>query len=806
MAWGFGMKKQSKARAVGEVLRSALLVALGTSTTLIPCRVGANDARAVSSRPFSVADGITSTRFATAADGSRVFSSPNGHYYAVALISGDVGSNKVWLDVRVGEFGDGTPTAPISVARLSITGLGDPRGGDGTSELTMPRQNAPRWIDDRHIAFLWADSASRWQVYVVDVVTHQGGFVTHAEDDVMAFATSPSGALVIDVRDAPKQEDGKQDFANGFAVSSAQLPPLMAGYAPGTSAWAYRNFRRYIGSWKGGKLSPLLTPGTLQQNYSSILTGAYFPVGGVISPDGNLAFLDESPFDLNERWKKYNTSEIEISKQSSACDIRKYKANRCLLRQLFLVDLKKNMSFPLVDAPFILGNIQKISWSPSGYWAILGPTYLPESAGVPAGSKGWIIVDLKLRKAVAFPRIPDARSIQWIDDRHFTVSTAAGGEALGSNVGSIWSVEETIPRGIAQPKDALFVVEDLNHPPKLQYTNPEGTSVVLLDPNPQLASAKFASVEMVTWSDSTGAKWEGRFYKPNGPYRGPWPLVIQTHGYAKADEFSLYGPGGLGVGLGPGWSIYLAQALATRGIAVLQVGGPLPDKNADKMRLPELEKLEKYTSGIAAGVNELARRRVVDPSRVGLEGHSATGRLVEYALTRGSFRYAAAIVSDAADLNYLQQTMYGYGRLQDLDNNALPLTAPEMVQWIARSPALNADRVQTPIQYDVEEASASQSLMWHWEMYSALKSYGKPVEYFVLPDILHGTHYLQNPRQIMIEQSRALDWWLFWLKGEEDSDPAKRVQYQSWEQMRPMAEKAQREPRRPLLEWSSKPQ
>jgi hypothetical protein len=51
--------------------------------------------------------------------------------------------------------------------------------------------------------------------------------------------------------------------------------------------------------------------------------------------------------------------------------------------------------------------------------------------------------------------------------------------------------------------------------------------------------------------------------------------VIQAHGYADKSEYSLTGQDGLdGVALGPVWSAFLAQPLASIGVAVLQIGGP----------------------------------------------------------------------------------------------------------------------------------------------------------------------------------------------------------------------------------------
>jgi hypothetical protein len=38
-------------------------------------------------------------------------------------------------------------------------------------------------------------------------------------------------------------------------------------------------------------------------------------------------------------------------------------------------------------------------------------------------------------------------------------------------------------------------------------------------------------------------------------------------------------------------------------------------------------------------------------------------------------------------------------------------------------------------------------------------------------------------------QQGNVDWLRFWLKGEEDVDPAKRAQYEQWEAMKAQADR-----------------
>lgn len=546
----------------------------------------------------------------------------------------------------------------------------------------------------------------------------------------------------------------------------------------------------------------------LQGGPQSILSGANFPKGEIISPDGRFAVLDETPNDAEKKWADFGAAEVRTEWRSASCRIVDGQSNRCRVRQLFLVDLATGGSSPLFDAPLFLGDVKYVSWSPAAKWLLLGPTYLPKSDRSEA-TKGWVIVDLQSRKVTSIQlptNIGKAVSIGWAGESAFTFSVPGDEQIVASLHDGQWALRRTQVPFVQDT--SIAVNESLNQPPKLQFTGRDGRIVDLFDPNPKLAFLDLAKAEMFVWTDSSGERWEGRLYLPPKRGSGPWPLVVQTQGPAKAGEFSIYGQSEAsgGIGLGPGWSVYLAQTLATHGVAVLQVGAPARKPEGSTPGSSELDKLDRSLLGIVAAVEKLSGQKLVDPSRVGIMGHSASGRLVEHAITRGDFLFAAAIVADAADLNYLQHAMYSYGRPRDYGNIADPLSAAEMVKWISRSPALNADRVQTPVQFQVEASSeGSTTLMWHWEMYSALRSYGKAVEYFVTPDIQRGSHLLQNPRQLMVIQNRALDWWLFWLKGEEDPNPAKRGQYESWERMRPLALKARRETRRPLFDWLYSP-
>jgi dienelactone hydrolase len=251
-----------------------------------------------------------------------------------------------------------------------------------------------------------------------------------------------------------------------------------------------------------------------------------------------------------------------------------------------------------------------------------------------------------------------------------------------------------------------------------------------------------------------------------------------------------------GVSLGPGWSVYLAQPLAGRDIAVLQIGGP----EVPPTRETDFSRSESKALALADAANHLVALGLVDKDRIGIMGHSATGRVVEAALASTDFPYAAAIVSDNYELNYTQSMYLGWNVI----DGQPPPFGQGLEVWLDTAPAFNAERIRTPLQLDLTTGAAgSTTLVYPWEMFSRLRYLKKPVEYYVLPDLAHASHLVQNPRQLLALQNRALDWWLFWLKAEEDPQAEKMSQYRDWRLLRAMHIEDLRRPRAPARKWVS---
>jgi dipeptidyl aminopeptidase/acylaminoacyl peptidase len=101
--------------------------------------------------------------------------------------------------------------------------------------------------------------------------------------------------------------------------------------------------------------------------------------------------------------------------------------------------------------------------------------------------------------------------------------------------------------------------------------------------------------------------------------------------------------------------------------------------------------------------------------------------------------------------------------------------------WKQEAPELNADRIDVPVLNNDPDSEFLEDLA----LYTSLRDLGRPVELFIYPDELHVVNQPKHRYQIY---ERNLDWFRFWLKGEEDANPAKADQYIRWRELRKLQE------------------
>lgn len=437
----------------------------------------------------------------------------------------------------------------------------------------------------------------------------------------------------------------------------------------------------------------------------------------------------------------------------------------------------------------------KAGWSPNGRMIVLPDTFLPPNSNgreskinVPCTA----VVDLEAnrisclavlegmstggRQATPFHLIRGVAFLRGSNSKvevQYLISGSAGQSRYFSRRqdGSWFEDDSSGGKDVRESRPVDVVVrQSLNARPVLAAVDQRtGVSKILWDPNPQLNGIPLGHVSVFRWKDQSGRDWTGGLYVPPDYALGKrYPLVIQTHGFRENDFETT----------GAYTTAFAAQALAAAGIVVLQV-------RDCSVRLSPVE-APCQVEGYEAAVEELSREGVVDPGRVGIIGFSRTCYYVMQAITSSKFHFRAASITDGFLVGYVEYIMQW-----DNDGNAAADEAAAMIgaapfghgleDWLKRSPEFNLDKVSTPLQI---VARGRADLLSMWEPYAGLRFLKKPVDLILLTQ--PGTHVLTNPGQRLASETATVDWFRFWLCGEEDPDPRKAGEYARWRELRSM--------------------
>jgi dienelactone hydrolase len=719
---------------------------------------------------LTVREGIETTRFATDRRHEAVFIAPDRRRYAVVLITGDVERDGVWVDIRVGGLEAMAAATPRRVARLFTRGLGGTFAAYfGSSQLVAPAGNPPVWLDDHTLALLWSDDRGLRQVLAVNVDSGVRSWLTAHETAVLKFAAATPRTFLFSAGMPLATERSSAREQHGYVVTDADAIELLHGGVRGL--WDWMRHETFV-------VTPSHPRPRRVEFDGGEAVSRYLPrVIPVYSPDGRYALLAHTVrgAQIPREWERYTQQHFRDMWQARS-DLTGFYARQ--FQKLFVVDLEHARARAVWDVPVDGLGRTRIAWSPAADEVVIAPTFLPPSVADDTALDGdaVAVVDVATGR---FERIPLAPGVS-AEITHLTwprpdriEADLLGGRRLGwQRTAGSWQ-----SRGLATtapPREAVRVEvrEDLNLPPSLWAVDTAtGRSKRLLDPNPGLAPARLGHVEWLRLPRETGTgAWEGRLYYPLRYIPGHrYPLVIQTYAFAGSHEFSLYGHEA--PALGPGRSAYIAQALAGRDMFVLH--GP--------SRAEGIEEVERTLDALEHAVRTLAARGLVDSDRVGIMGFSASGWLTTYALSRGKFRYAAALTDDNKDGSYMQAALSGWEFAAGEEMIGAAPFGAGLQRWLRYSPAMNVERMHTPL---LITRSSPASPLNGWELFSRLRYLHKPVEYYVIPDVEHGSHELQNPHQLASLQERALDWWRYWLRGERDPDSRKQAQYEHWDELR----------------------
>lgn len=716
-----------------------------------------------------------------------VFQSPSKKWFVLMLMKGDVTANGNWLTILSGSLGSLDLASHLTeIGRLFMSSLGGNEVGHGTTLLTHPRWARLAWLDSDRFLFLWGDSNNVSQIFCANIAARTVTPWTNSKTEVLPFFdVSSTGRLIYAAIENHSASESKRLLNEGFVVKNNDIFSLLRGDVDGYSDRLWGNNLFIL---EHGKEPTKVVLG--RNGFNPV-----FPTIVSVSPDGHAAIVNGPVQGVPKAWDSYTERwtklRVESFRQSGADSLEAR-----LLCQLYVVDMDTGVAKALWEAP--TPPYANAVWAPDSRSVLVGPALLPLSDyrdGSALNGNSVAEVDVVTGRIMRLPLQKAFRGdgvvrLAWHGRNEVSVVSGTGsgtyhryssgwqyeGEATvldddGKNAG------EVADHSVNSSRMRVEVREGLNTPPRVfAIDTVTRREQLVLDLNPNLDdSSRLGRIEGVTWSDRHQRQWHGRLYYPVGyaPSKR-YPLVIQTHGFAPLSEFSLYGMSG--PGLGPHESVYAAEPLAGRAIAVLQ----LEDK-ADFAASPK--EPEMYMQAYEDAVAHFAETGLVDRSRVGLLGWSRTGWHIQYALTHSSYPYAAAVVSDAHDPSYFVTTAASEWNGEIEADVGAPAFGSGLKVWLENSPGFNAEKVHTPLRI-TQQGPGLPGLLMSWELFSRLRFLKRPVELYIPPDVEHANHGLQNPRQLLALEEGTVDWFDFWLNDREDAAPDKREQYRRWRVLR----------------------
>jgi hypothetical protein len=595
--------------------------------------------------------------------------------------------------------------------------------------------------------------------------------ITHHNTNVDAYSFNGSGDQVVFVADerAEKPANRRAPVSGIVVPPTAQLVDLI-GLNDETATTANELYFQWRKSGRKFHKVIKLPEGTEIPSWQK---------RPWLSPDGRYALISTRVAKPPSVWQQYLDPTLHEQLQQHVLPGEFY-----WLTTYLLVDMKRAKTMVLLNSPVRASAQSESVWSPNSRSVVISNMLLPlddvgsDEQSVRRATAFTVEVSVPRREIVTVTT-DDLRLLNWdVESQSLLMGSRIlfrfgtsdmqkkeeGAITAFQKSHGVWHKLPHQPPTLVRPE--IIWQEHLNSPPRIVAIDPlDGHESLLFDPNPQFQELTFGKVEEIRWPMPDGQDMRGGLVFPVGYEQGKrYPLVIQTHGWIP-DTFLMDGP--------PATTGYAAQPLAGKGIMVLQVDLRIPnDLRAE---------LDTSISALEGAIDDLDRRGLIDRTKVGLIGFSRTASHVKYMLTHSTYPIAAASVTDGIDDGYFQYIAFSHGSpavSQVFEDNVgdSPFGAG-LDAWLKKSPSFNVAKVNTPL---LITALNRGSVLTEWEWFVALSRMKKAVELVVLRD---ASHIARRPLDRMVTEQNNVDWFCFWLKGEEDPSPEKTSQYQRWKML-----------------------
>lgn len=305
----------------------------------------------------------------------------------------------------------------------------------------------------------------------------------------------------------------------------------------------------------------------------------------------------------------------------------------------------------------------------------------------------------------------------------------------------------------------LCVASEADAPPRLERIDMgTGARTVLYAPNQVLAlDMQGVPARPLVWTDAQGHTVTGQFFPALGKQGKPPPLFVV---YYRCSGF-------LRGGVGDEWPL---ATFAQAGIAALCINAMPSDEDA----------VVRYNAGLEAvrsAIALLAGRGEIDPDRVGMGGLSLGAEVTLWVALHSDLLRATSISTPVISPNMSLLLSLGEGthftRMQRYWQVGEPGQTQE--RWRVLSPMTWLGRMRAPALMQMSEQEYRYALDYAIPLIRQHRA-----DLYVFPN---EPHQKFQPRHKLAVYQRNLDWFRFWLLGEQDDDRAKSMQYAAWRQM-----------------------
>jgi dipeptidyl aminopeptidase/acylaminoacyl peptidase len=257
--------------------------------------------------------------------------------------------------------------------------------------------------------------------------------------------------------------------------------------------------------------------------------------------------------------------------------------------------------------------------------------------------------------------------------------------------------------------------------------------------NDAFQSVALQKAELYRYQSFDGTPIEAALFRGAGAAEGqPQPVMVMIHG----------GPAGA-------WRSRfdaLTQLLVTHGYTVMQ-----PNIRGSVGYGQKFVTANRGDWGggdykdVMAGVDDLVRRGIADPNRLGIGGWSYGGYMAEWAITQtGRFKFAIS-GAGMADL----ATEFGTEARPAEDEWYYGVPYENLAGFQKSSPITFIKNARTPTLILQGEADTTDPISQSQMLYRGLKRYNVPAQFVVYPREPHG---LREPKHVADRYRRSLEW------------------------------------------------